>query len=172
MYKIMRFAPYFILIILGIVFIVLYNTTSGEQFKIVFINLASSSFFVVFAYFFYDLIKSHIEKRESKYIDSYIRNQISHDVFIVLYALKKYLHGYNLESNTVKNIFAINSYSKDQILEACLNEVFVGQNGDLGVHGFGLGSHFYFDRKCSPDDWSDEKRPKTDGSNNGSSSNG
>ena len=37
-------------------------------------------------------------------------------------------------------------YSKDQILEAYLNEVFVGQNGDLGVHGFGLGSHFYFDR--------------------------
>ncbi|WP_100657987.1 penicillin-binding protein 1B [Alteromonas flava] len=37
-------------------------------------------------------------------------------------------------------------YSKDQILEAYLNEVFIGQNGDLGVHGFGLGSHFYFDR--------------------------
>nr|WP_276307701.1 penicillin-binding protein 1B [Alteromonas facilis] len=37
-------------------------------------------------------------------------------------------------------------YSKDQILEAYLNEVFVGQNGSLGVHGFGLGSHFYFDR--------------------------
>ena len=37
-------------------------------------------------------------------------------------------------------------YSKDQILQAYLNEVFVGQNGDLGVHGFGLGSHFYFDR--------------------------
>ena len=37
-------------------------------------------------------------------------------------------------------------YGKDQILEAYLNEVFVGQNGQLGVHGFGLGSHFYFDR--------------------------
>ena len=24
--------------------------------------------------------------------------------------------------------------------------MFVGQNGQLGVHGFGLGSHFYFDR--------------------------
>ena len=39
-----------------------------KQFKIVFINLASSSFFVVVAYFFYDLIKSYIEKRDSRYI--------------------------------------------------------------------------------------------------------
>jgi len=38
MYKIIRFAPYFVLIILGVVFVVLYNTTSSEQFKIVFIN--------------------------------------------------------------------------------------------------------------------------------------
>ncbi len=126
MYKIIKFAPYFILIILGIVFMVLYNTTSSEQFKIVFINLASSSFFVVVAYFFYDLIKSYMEKRDSRYIESYIRNQISHDVFIVLYALKKYLHGYNLESNTVKNIFAINSYSKDQIESLLANQSYIG----------------------------------------------
>lgn len=37
-------------------------------------------------------------------------------------------------------------YSKDQILEAYLNEVFLGQNGNSGVHGFGLASYFYFDR--------------------------
>ncbi|MDO6709601.1 penicillin-binding protein 1B [Aliiglaciecola sp. 2_MG-2023] len=37
-------------------------------------------------------------------------------------------------------------YSKDQIMEAYLNEVFLGQNGNTGVHGFGLASYFYFDR--------------------------
>lgn len=37
-------------------------------------------------------------------------------------------------------------YSKDEIILAYLNEVFVGQNGRKAVHGFGLGSHFYFDR--------------------------
>ena len=37
-------------------------------------------------------------------------------------------------------------YSKDAIIQAYLNEVFVGQNGGKAVHGFGLGSHFYFDR--------------------------
>ncbi|WP_102794213.1 penicillin-binding protein 1B [Bowmanella denitrificans] len=37
-------------------------------------------------------------------------------------------------------------YSKDEILEAYLNEVFLGQNGANAVHGFGLASYFYFDR--------------------------
>ncbi|MET1219757.1 MAG: penicillin-binding protein 1B [Glaciecola sp.] len=37
-------------------------------------------------------------------------------------------------------------YSKDEIIIAYVNEVFVGQNGGKAVHGFGLGSHFYFDR--------------------------
>lgn len=37
-------------------------------------------------------------------------------------------------------------YGKDEILEAYLNEVFLGQNGATGVHGFGLASFFYFDR--------------------------
>lgn len=37
-------------------------------------------------------------------------------------------------------------YSKNAIIQAYLNEVFVGQNGGKAVHGFGLGSHFYFDR--------------------------
>ena len=37
-------------------------------------------------------------------------------------------------------------YSKEIILEAYLNEVFLGQNGDTGVFGFGLASYFYYDR--------------------------
>ena len=35
-------------------------------------------------------------------------------------------------------------YSKDEILEAYLNEVFLGQDGASAVHGFGLASEFYF----------------------------
>lgn len=37
-------------------------------------------------------------------------------------------------------------YSKNEILETYLNEVFLGQNGNNGVFGFGLASYFYFDR--------------------------
>lgn len=35
-------------------------------------------------------------------------------------------------------------YSKNEILEAYLNEIYLGQNGSNGVYGFGLASYFYF----------------------------
>jgi penicillin-binding protein 1B len=35
-------------------------------------------------------------------------------------------------------------YSKDEILEAYLNEVYLGQSYNQGVHGMGLASEFYF----------------------------
>lgn len=37
-------------------------------------------------------------------------------------------------------------YSKDQILEAYLNEIYLGQDGARAVHGFGLASQYYFSR--------------------------
>ncbi len=37
-------------------------------------------------------------------------------------------------------------YEKDEILEAYLNEVYLGQDGNRAVHGFGLASHFYFEK--------------------------
>lgn len=37
-------------------------------------------------------------------------------------------------------------YDKHEILEAYLNEVFLGQQGRRAIHGFGLASQFYFDK--------------------------
>ncbi len=37
-------------------------------------------------------------------------------------------------------------YQKDDILVAYANEIFLGQDGDRAVHGFGLASRFYFRR--------------------------
>ncbi|WP_027855372.1 penicillin-binding protein 1B [Marinobacterium litorale] len=37
-------------------------------------------------------------------------------------------------------------YSKDEILEAYLNEVYLGQFGARAIHGFGMGSQYYFGR--------------------------
>lgn len=37
-------------------------------------------------------------------------------------------------------------YQKDEILEAYLNEVFLGQDGERAIHGFGMASVFYFNQ--------------------------
>ncbi len=37
-------------------------------------------------------------------------------------------------------------YGKDEILEAYANEVFLGQDGDRAIHGFGLAAYYYFNR--------------------------
>lgn len=37
-------------------------------------------------------------------------------------------------------------FSKDDILNAYVNEIFLGQDGRRAVHGFGLGSQFYFNK--------------------------
>ena len=125
-YKIVRFLPYAILLLLAGIFTAFSVYVSSELWRAIFINLASSSIFIVVAYFFYDSVKVYMNKRESKYIDSYIRNQISHDVFVVLYMLKKYIHGYNLETNTLQHILAINSYSKEQIRTSIANQSYLG----------------------------------------------
>ncbi len=36
--------------------------------------------------------------------------------------------------------------SKEDILEAYANEIYLGQDGNRAIHGFGLASHFYFNR--------------------------
>lgn len=40
-------------------------------------------------------------------------------------------------------------YSKQEILEAYLNEVFLGQDGQRAVHGFGLASQYFFSQPLS-----------------------
>lgn len=37
-------------------------------------------------------------------------------------------------------------YDKNKILETYLNEIYLGQNGNNGIHGFALASQFYFGR--------------------------
>lgn len=41
------------------------------------------------------------------------------------------------------------NYSKQQILEGYLNEIFLGQDGDRAIHGFGLAAEFYFGKTLS-----------------------
>ncbi len=78
---------------------------------------------------------------------------------------KKVQGGSTLTQQLVKNFFLTNErtykrkineilmailiewhYSKDDILEAYSNEVYLGQDGSRAIHGLGLASRFYFNR--------------------------
>ncbi|MBA7599297.1 hypothetical protein ES703_06328 [subsurface metagenome] len=126
MYKIVKFLPYFLLIILSLTFIVIATKINNSLNKAIFINLASSSIFLIIAYFAYERIKSFIDKHEAEYIELYIKRQIANDIFAVLYLLKKYISGYGLETNTIENIFSINEYSKKRIYGLILKQQYLG----------------------------------------------
>jgi penicillin-binding protein 1B len=40
-------------------------------------------------------------------------------------------------------------YNKNEILQAYINEIYLGQDGKRSIHGFGLASHFYFEKPIS-----------------------
>ena len=40
-------------------------------------------------------------------------------------------------------------YGKDEILESYVNEIFLGQDGNRAIHGFGLGARFYFGKSLA-----------------------
>ena len=57
--------------------------------------------------------------------------------------------GRSLERKIKEAIMALEleiHYSKGEILEAYLNEIYLGQDGDRAIHGFGLAAWFYFGR--------------------------
>ena len=41
------------------------------------------------------------------------------------------------------------NYDKTLILETYINEVYLGQDGNRAVHGFGLASSYYFDKRLT-----------------------
>ncbi|NOX52782.1 MAG: penicillin-binding protein 1B [Gammaproteobacteria bacterium] len=40
-------------------------------------------------------------------------------------------------------------FTKEDLLTAYINEIFLGQNGNRAIHGFGLGAQFYFNKPIS-----------------------
>jgi len=50
-------------------------------------------------------------------------------------------------NEAVMTLLLEHHYSKDEILQAYLNEVYLGQDGKRAIHGFALASQFYFEKR-------------------------
>jgi hypothetical protein len=99
---------------------------SNEEVRNILFNVFSNCVFFFLAYLFYDFIRQLILNKEKKYLLDYIRNRISNDIFVALYFLKKIIHGYNLDSNTLENIFNTIRYPKNEILNSIKNQNYLG----------------------------------------------
>lgn len=108
-----------------IVLVAAYFVSAGATRNVLF-NIFSSSVFFFLAYLFYDLIRQIIGNKEKKYLIDYIKNRISNDIFVALYFLKKIIHGYSLDSNTMANILEIVNYSQNEICNSIKNQSYLG----------------------------------------------
>jgi hypothetical protein len=126
MNKLNRSIPYISFGLVSLIVFISAHFVSDGEIKSVLLNVFSNSLFFLFAYLFYDSIRQIVISREKKYLVDYIKNKISNDVFVSLYFLKKIIHGYNLETNTIVNIFDIVKYSKKEIYNSINNQSYLG----------------------------------------------
>lgn len=121
-----RLLPYLSLALVAILVMIFSNYVIDTKLKNLLDSVLSSSIFFFVSYLFYDIIKQFVIRNEKKYLVDYLKNKISNDIFIALYFLKKILHGYNLDTNTLKNILSIVYYSKNDLVNALKNQSFIG----------------------------------------------
>lgn len=121
-----RILPYFTLGGITIIIFILSLVIENIQVKSILLNIFSNSLFFFIVYLFYDNIKRILRVKERKYLDEYIKNKISNDIFVTLYYFKKIIHGYNLETNRLKTIFSIINYSKLEIENSVKNQNYLG----------------------------------------------
>lgn len=121
-----RIIPYISLGLVSVIVLGFSKLVVNEEVKNILTSVFSSSIFFFLAYLFYDLIKQIILNKEKEYIVDYIKNKISNDIFVALYFLKKIIHGYNLDSNTLENIFNTVNYQNNEILNSVKNQNYLG----------------------------------------------
>ncbi|MDD5455097.1 MAG: hypothetical protein PHW62_06355 [Candidatus Ratteibacteria bacterium] len=121
-----RILPYISLGLATVITFVLSQVIENTEIKNILVSVFSNALFFFLVYLFYDLIRQMVFNKEKQYLINYIKNEISNDIFVALYFLKKIIHGYNLDTNTPDNILNIVNYSKNEILNSVKNQNYLG----------------------------------------------
>lgn len=123
--KIKRLLPYLIFAVTNLLLLVAYFTTQGDL-RGAILNILSNGIFFFVAFVFFDVVRSLVRSKEAKYLEDYIKNKVSNDIFVALYFQKKIIHGYNLDTNTLQNIIGILNYSENEIKSSVGNQRYLG----------------------------------------------
>lgn len=126
MHKILKLLPYALITLISVFFFVMAQFIESPFYWTVATNIGSNALFILIAYLFYDLIKSYIKGKEKEDLDEYIKNRIETDSLFVLHYLKQIIHGYNLDTNTLSNIFGILNYSEYELRNSISNQSYLG----------------------------------------------
>ncbi len=121
-----RVIPYISLGLANVMLLIAARIVNSTDTKNLLISLFTNGLFFFVVYLFYDLIREWILRKEKKYLDKYIQNRIANDIFVTLYYLKKVIHGYNLDTNTLENILGTINYSRIEIENSIKNQNYLG----------------------------------------------
>ena len=126
MHNFKRAIPYISLGLANVMLFIATRIVDTTEIKDLLISLFTSGLFFFVVYLFYDLIREWIIRKEKKYLNNYIKNRIANDIFVTLYYLKKVIHGYNLDTNTLENILGTINYSRKEIENSIKNQNYLG----------------------------------------------
>jgi len=121
-----RIIPYLSLAIGSLLVWLISSIVENQTAKAVLISVFSNSIFFFLVYLLYDLIRQSLVNKEKRLLVQYIRSDLSSTLFSILYSLKKIIHGYNLESNTLENIVGQVNYKESEVFAAICNQSYLG----------------------------------------------
>lgn len=126
MRKIRRALPYLSLVTVGLILYAIDLRTSDPFLQNLFANVLANIVFFLVAFVFYDLTSSIVRHFEKQPLVRHLRRRTFKDVLVLLYSIRKVLHGYSLETNTLQNFIGQTLYSRKQIKVLLRNKTFVG----------------------------------------------
>ncbi len=121
-----RLIPYLSLGLAALIVLGITTVISNPELRTMLLGVSSTSILFFTAYLFYDLIRQVVLKKEKRYLEDYIKNKIANDISVALYYLKNIVHGYNLETNTLQDLFSVVNYSTEKINDSVKNQEHLG----------------------------------------------
>ncbi len=132
----LKVVPYFSLIVMSLIFLILYFLINNIVMKSILINLTADSLFILIAYFGYEVISKKSKDELSKELFIYAKHHVDpiffkilHDISKVVYPIGKASYSNNIfnllkmKQIEIENIISNKKYMGFQLFKACDNKM-------------------------------------------------